>query len=208
MPPVPDTTLAGYDLLRERIDSYLDLLSESRNVDFKESQPYDVLKHKIIKAALAMSNIRNGGLVIVGVSERGPERTLEGISAAHLDTYDVDVMLDQIHAHASPEVGVDVVTHVRDGKTFLVISIHEFDSDLVICRKDGPTGEGIEKGRVYIRPAGKPQSRAVASSEEMREIADLAAEKKARQLIAASERIGMVAAPGAQEKFDEELDEL
>jgi predicted HTH transcriptional regulator len=207
MAPVPDSTLPGYDLLRERIDSYLDLLSESRNLDFKESQPYDVLKYKIIKAALAMSNIRNGGLVIIGVSERGPEWALDGISPAHLATYDVDVMLDQIHAHASP-VGVDVITHVRDSKTFLVISIHEFESDLVICRKDGPAGEGIEKGRVYVRPAGKPQSRAVMSSEEMREITDLAAEKKARQLIAASERIGMVAAPGAQEKFDEELDEL
>lgn len=36
---------------------------------------------------------------------------------------------------------------------------------------------------MYVRPVGKAQSRAVESAEEMREIADLAAEKKARQMI-------------------------
>jgi predicted HTH transcriptional regulator len=208
MAPVPDSTLAGYAFLRERVDSFLDLLSEGRNLDFKESQPYDVLKHKIIKAALAMSNIRNGGLVIIGVSERGSQWSLDGISPADLATYDVDVMLDHIHVHASPEVGIDVVTHVRDGKTFLVISIREFQSDIVICRKNGPQGEGIEKGRVYTRPAGKAQSRVVETSEEMREITDLAAEKKARQMIAAAERVGMVGAPEAEQKFNEELGDL
>jgi Putative DNA-binding domain len=208
MAPVPDSTLSGYDFLRERVDASLDLLSEGRNLDFKESKPYDVLKYKIIKAALAMSNVRSGGLVVVGVSERHSEWSLDGISDADLATYDVDVILDQVHVYASLEVGIDVVKHVRDGKTYLIINIREFQSDIVICRKNGPQGEAIEKGRVYTRPPGKAQSRAVETSEEMREITDLAAEKKARQMIAASERIGMVASPGVQEKFEEELGDL
>jgi predicted HTH transcriptional regulator len=208
MAPVPDSTLPGYNLLRDRIDTYLDLLSEGRNVDFKESQPYGVLKYKIIKASLAMSNVRNGGLVIIGVSERGSEWSLDGVSPTDLATYNVDLIRDHVHEHASPEVGIDVLTHLHRTRSYLVIYIHEFREELVICRKNGPDGAGIFKGRVYTRPAGKAQSRMVETSEEMREITDLAAEKKARQIIATSERIGMVGASTADAHFDEEVSQL
>jgi predicted HTH transcriptional regulator len=208
MSPIPDSSLAGYDALRDRIDTALDLLSEGRNIDFKESQAYDVLKIKIIKAALAMPNVRNGGLVIIGVSERHDEWSLDGIDPGHLATYDVDKILGQIHSHASPEVRVSIVTHHKDGKDYLVLAMHEIESDVVVCRKNGPAGSGIEKGRVYTRPAGKAQSRMVESAEEMREVTDLATEKKARQIIAVSGRIGMVPAVDAEAQFDEELGDL
>lgn len=206
--PIPDSGLPGYDALRDRIDSALDALSEGRNIDFKESQPYETLKLKLIKAALAMPNVRNGGLVIIGVSERNDQWSPEGIHPAHLATYDVDTLLDQIHKFASPEVRVSVVIHRREARDYLVLAMHEIEANVVVCRRNGPEKSGIEMGRVYTRPAGKAQSRAVESAEEMREVTDLAAEKKARHIIAVSERIGMVTTEAADSRFDAELGDL
>lgn len=71
--------------------------------------------------------------MIIGVSERGSQWSLDGVNPAHLTTYDIDILIDQVHSYVSARVGLSVVTHTKDGKTFLVIAIHEFDSDTVIC---------------------------------------------------------------------------
>ena len=41
-----------------------------KSVDFKESAPWNDLKWQIIRTALAMGNLRDGGIIVVGASER------------------------------------------------------------------------------------------------------------------------------------------
>jgi hypothetical protein len=42
-------------------------------VDFKESAASDYLKWHVIHSVLAMGNFRDGGVIIVGVSQRGDQ---------------------------------------------------------------------------------------------------------------------------------------
>ena len=43
---------------------------------------------------MAMGNLRDGGIIIVGVSERGETWDIDGISEEHRSTYDVDTITD------------------------------------------------------------------------------------------------------------------
>ena len=57
-----------------------------------------------------MANLRDGGIIVLGLSETGTTWTLSGISEEHLTTYDPDRMLDLVNAYASPYITIDVAT--------------------------------------------------------------------------------------------------
>ncbi len=54
----------------EELIALIDLGREDRSLEYKESQPWGELKNKIAKTALGMANVRDGGTIVVGVSER------------------------------------------------------------------------------------------------------------------------------------------
>ena len=43
---------------------------ELLSVEFKEAQPFSILKYKIVKAIMAMANQRDGGLIVIGVHKK------------------------------------------------------------------------------------------------------------------------------------------
>ena len=79
---IPTSDKPGHRALHERVLAALDTCVESQRVDFKESAPWDALRYKIIRTAMAMANLRDGRLLVIGVGERGPEWDLTGISNA------------------------------------------------------------------------------------------------------------------------------
>jgi hypothetical protein len=206
MGAITSSDMPGHKGLHERVHTALDLCQESQGVDFKESAPWEALKWKMIKTLMAMGNLRDGGVVIIGASERGERWDLAGISASHLSTYDVDVIIGQVNSYASPDIDIDIVTvRYRMGATFLAIQAKEFRDTPFLCRKRGPDGEGLEPGSIYVRPTGLPRTSLVTSAEQLREVLDLAAEKRARRILETSRQIGMVAGSSAAERFDEEV---
>lgn len=209
MAAIPTTDLQGYEVLRNRIDAALQLLKENSAVDFKQSIKWDDYKIKFTETIMAMSNLRDGGIVILGVSEENDNWQLEGIKDEDLATYDTDNMIDFVNKYASPPVNFDVVLHKVDNIQFLTINIHEFESEPVICKRD--YNKGLRKGFIYIRPIGKPETRPIKNAEEMRELLDIAVEKKMRRSVVQLERIyGSKPATHQQdqEKFDQELEGL
>ena len=56
-----------------------------------------------------------------------------------------------------------------------------------------------------MRPAGKPRTTKVASAEEMHDLLELAAEKRARRILEVAHRIGLKPTETANQRFDEEL---
>ena len=124
---IPTSDMPGHKELHDRVYNALDRCQESRSVDFKESAPWNDLKWQIIRAALAMGNLRDGGIIVIGASERDDTWDLTGISSEHIATYDVDDIIDAINKFASPPIKVEVVTvSYRSKNTFLAIQIHEF----------------------------------------------------------------------------------
>jgi len=207
--PIPTSDLPGYKNLHERVISALDYCKETRTIDFKESATWDDLKWKIIKTSMAMANLRDGGILIIGVSERGESWDLTGIKKEHLDTYDVDIVIDFINSYASPPVDIDIFTlKYSNGNIFLIISIKEFISTPVVCKKNGPDNENIKEGEFYIRPLRLARSAKITNSNDMHDLLELASEKKAREFIEKAKRVGYEIPEKNNEAYDNELGEI
>lgn len=175
---------------------------ESQSIEFKESAPWTALQHKIAKAAMAMANLRDGGVVIIGVSERADVWERTGISDEHLATYDVDTVIDGVNRYASPPFNVLLVLVNHEDRRFLAIEVPEFTDTPIVCRREA-VSEGLKPGAVYVRPPGKTQTTVVTSAEQMHDLLELAAEKRARRILELMERLKV--APMPKDPFDEEL---
>ncbi len=209
MAVIPKTDLQGYEALQKRVDATFQLLQESRAVDFKQSIKWEVYRIKFAETIMAMSNLRDGGIIIIGVSEENGDWKLTGITGEDLATYDPDDMIDFVNKYSSPVVNFDVVRHEVDKVQFLIISIHEFESEPVICKR--AYNQDLRRGTIYIRPIGKPETRAIQNAEELRELLDIAVEKKMRRFEGLIERVFESKPTTHQQdmkKFDQELEGL
>ena len=205
MSPIPDSDQPGFTRLHERASAALDRLQEARDIDFKESASWNALKWTITRTVLAMANLRDGGLIVIGVSERGTAWNPKGMQQAHISTFDPDQMNDVFNSHASPHVETDVVALHRDGKQFLCIYVHEFTDTPVVCQRGGPPASKLEPGGFYVRPHGKPQTTRISDALQMRDLLELAAEKRAQRLLTVSRRIGLVPSPSDHDPYEREL---
>ena len=213
--------MRGHNRLHDRVTAALDRCQESQDVDFKESAGWPQLRYRIMKAAMAMANLRDGGVVIVGVSERNAIWELTGISEVDLASFEADDIIEEINSVASPHIVLDVVlVTYRNGNRFLAIQANEFGETPIVCKKtvdSRTTGEPVlEQGAVYIRPAGVAQTIRITDARQMHALLELSAEKRARHILEAAARIGLVAGAGmpatgertATQRFDEELGNL
>lgn len=209
MGAIPTSDMPGYKQLHERVFNALDRCQESQGIEFKESATWDDLKWKIIGTALAMGNLRDGGIIVIGASEREATWELTGIKPEHLKTYDVNNVIDFVNKFASPNVDLDIVRiRYRNGVEFLAIQIREFNDTPIVCKKNGPQGKKVVEGAVYVRPPGIAKTTRVMKATQMHDLLELAAEKRARQILEVSRRIGLEPRPTAKEYFDEELEGL
>lgn len=214
MGAIPDSTLPGHRQLHQRVVTALDLCQESRNVDFKESAPWANLQVHIVRTSMAMSNLRDGGIIIIGVGERGGSWRLDGISNQHLATYDEDDVNDFVNKYASPTIRVELVRVTHNGTSFLAIRVPEFVWSPIICNRNGADISKLRRATIYVRTEGKPQTIPASNASHIDDLLDLAAEKRARRILSVSERIGIIASTqtqetsDAQERFDEELGAL
>lgn len=205
MPAIPDCSYPGQSQLRDRAIAALDRGMEDRRTEFKSAEEWPVLKKHIVRTAMAMANLRDGGDIIVGVSGESDGWKITGITDEVLQTFDPDDVLDAVNRHASPPVSLEIVlVHHREVK-FLVIAVQEFSQLPIICQR---AGDGLVAGSVYIRPAKKPETRRVENAEEMRELLDLAIEKGIQRFHRTVTRLGYEPPEGHLERFDDELEGL
>jgi predicted HTH transcriptional regulator len=185
----------------EQLERLLDGAEETDTLEFKGPMAWD--RKSLVKDILAMANVIDGGLIIVGVEDVTYRRL--GLSDAEVDTFDIEVMRDQIAPFADPRVTFrcGIVADAR-GLRYAVIEVSPFDDLPVICRRDGAD---VEAGTIYFRTRrGRARSARVDSSSDMRDIIERAAVSSARRLA----RIGFVASEAhpIDDAFDSELDGL
>jgi predicted HTH transcriptional regulator len=180
---------------------------EERVLEYKESAPWEGLKTKIIRTALAMANCRDGGTIVVGVSERTGTFQAEGVDPVHLQTYLADEIQEAINRHADPYVRIEFHRVEVEGKYFIVIVVYEFDEIPVVCKKEGT---GLREGAIYTRSYRKPETCEVRSQTEMREILALAVDKGVREFLRRARAAEATAerAESDLEKFEKQLGEI
>lgn len=209
MGAIPTSDMPGFKRLHERVCSALGRCQEGQGIDFKESAPWNDLKWRIIKTVIGMSNLRDGGVIIIGASEREQSWDLSGISQEHLATYDVDVIVDIINTYASPTVDIDVVrVKYSNNKEFLTIYAKEFNDTPTVCKKNSSDNKDLVVGGIYVRPPGVAKTTKVVDAGQIHELLELAAEKRARRILEVSHRVGLKTYVSSDEQFNKELDGL
>lgn len=207
----PTTQMSGYADLKERITLALGRCQEQPWLDFKESQPWLVLRWRLLKTIMAMANLRDGGLVLVGIAERENTWELTGIEPDHLATFDYDDIVDQLGKYASPQVNVDIVVHNHDdGNCYLAFHVHQFNESPVVCRSNSPNDvkpkDRLAAGEIYVRPTtGIPRTEKVTDAARLHDLLELAAEYRARRMLEVGKRIGLVPGETSASLYDAEL---
>ncbi|MEV0610816.1 RNA-binding domain-containing protein [Polymorphospora rubra] len=138
---------------------------------------------RVARAAIALGNLRDGGLICVGIDDTRMVDMLPGLSATQLSGWsDFDNVNDALARYADPPVAFHLYPiRLGNGIDVVAIEVAEFEDIPHLCRRDYP---GIlQKGMTYVRPRGKPESVPVPSSTEMREVLDLAITKGVREFI-------------------------
>jgi predicted HTH transcriptional regulator len=158
----------------DELEAHLDGQAETQTLDFKASCPWDALR--FAKDILAFSNVRDGGLIVIGVTHETFAR--EGI---------------QIASYADPHVNFGIeFPKDRNDTVYAVIRIEPFNQVPTICRKDGVD---TQAGAIYYRNINRRiESSRVSNYHDMREIIEAATIRMMRRM----QTIGF--APTSQDK--------
>ena len=205
MPAIPDCSFPGQSQLRDRVVAALDRGMEDSSTEFKSAQTWEVLKKHIVRTAMAMANLRDGGDIIIGVAGEPSGWQITGVSEEVLKTYDPDDVLDAVNRHASPPVNLELVLVQHREANLLVIAVQEFRELPVVCQR---AGDGLDAGSVYIRPDKKPETRRIQNAEEMRNLLVLAIEKGIQRFHRTVTRLGYESQDADSKRFDDELEGL
>ncbi len=198
----------------EEIGFYIQQGKEERYLEYKGSMLWnrDDTKVKIAQAMMAMSNLRNGGVIVVGMKE-----TKRGVwvpdtmTDEQVSSFTQDDIAQWVNDYAVPAVRFTVEPFLLDTNKFVIIKVREFDTFPTICRKPKPLGgrEVLKKGAIYYRSNSKNESAPISSDEDMRELIGLAVNKGVAGEIERLRALGLVTAfPVAQEddvlKYEQE----
>lgn len=193
--------------------------SERRNLEFKPGghrSGYHLAQ--VARAALAMANLRDGGVIILGVEEPTPGVFVpQGIADTVLASWsNNDDVVSTLTAYADPAFSIERDTHDFEGRQYVVIQVREFDTVPILCKKGykDPNEQKtvLQTGWCYIRGTRKPESIPVQSLAEMRELFDLATEKGVRRFISQARAAGLnlsgAAIPTDDDHFEQEYRDL
>lgn len=195
----------------ELLTELLGLGHEMQNVECKSPGPRTdrMLQTKVIKAMLGMANRRDGGHVLIGISDKAGSLEPVGLSVADLSTWTkYDDLASVVSEYADPSIAFESESQIFGGKSFVLITVREFDDIPVICKKTSYNAE-LRQGGCYVRSRRKPETTVIPTQEDMRELLDLAAEKRVRKFIAQARSVGVDLTPEQKASdnvlFDREL---
>lgn len=146
---------------------------------FEVKGPCDWNAQSLAKDILAMSNVQDGGTIVIGIEDATFTRL--GVTPAQRATYNVDTMKSQITHYADPHVNfkVEVITDT-DGKEYVAITVFPFEEVPIICKRDSAD---TRAGVIYHRNRnGVAQSASVSNSYDMRDIITTATVKMMQKM--------------------------
>ncbi len=195
----------------EELRQFVEHGREERNLEYKMSMNWadKAAQMKVIRTAMAMANIRDGGSIVFGVEEVGRSGNFlpKGMSDADFASFSQDDVQEKVNKHADPYVNL-LVSGVEIGeKKFIVIQVQQFSDVPIVCKK---AGEDVFEGQIFTRPFRKIETALVKSQTEMREILDIATENSLRNLHERLSRSGLSLEQPVtdRQRFETELENL
>lgn len=166
---------------------------ELRNVELKGPGPLSApnLLAKVVRAMLGMANLRDGGVILVGVLD---DRTPVGLSPGDLATWEYDDLASKVARYADPMVEFELTkVSVNSDQVLVAIEVKQFRTEPILCKKDLNVGADLvlRNGACYVRPVGRVETADVPNSQSMRELLDLATDSRLRDFVARASRVGI-----------------
>jgi predicted HTH transcriptional regulator len=189
----------------------MDPPAELTHVEFKRSADFPSLQFRITKTAMAMANLRDGGMIIVGVAQDQQRQfVVEGIDATNEATFVQEAVYELVNRYASPPVELRVMPLDHDGKLFIIIDIQPFERTPVVCKRNTPDGtrgkDQMHKGDFFVRTGSPVSTQPVQSDAMMHEVLEFAVIRR----LAEMQRIqrAATASGAAQNAFNAEASDL
>jgi hypothetical protein len=198
-------------MAEEELIQYITYGREERYLEYKGPINWNdpQTKAKITKTVLAMSNLQDGGVIVIGVKQKGENFTPVGLDSEILSSFKQDDISVHVNNYADPFADIKVSHQPYNNMNFVIIQISPFLELPVICKKDGENK--LRKGAIYIRPRKKFESVEVPSQVEMREILNISTEKIIRNFKRKLLMTGIIIEEPekeAKQKFDSQLNGL
>ena len=119
-------------------------------------------------------------------------------------------MADQIARYADPSVNFELEVIEYNGNSYIVLEVEVFSDIPVLCKR--AYADVLRDGACYVRTRRKPETTEIPTQADMRDLLELAAEKKLIERLAQMERIGLIilpsAGPQSTERFERERSDL
>lgn len=155
------------------LEQYLEGLNETQNLDYKTAIPWNA--KSMAKDFIAMANVRDGGAIVIGVTENKGIFTRTGVDDSIAGTYKVDIMRDQLASYMDPSVDFTVHFPIdQDERKYVFIKIQPFKEVPVISRCNIP--DELIRNTIYYRNTNKRvESAPVSNSNDLRDIIETSA---------------------------------
>ncbi|MEX1179445.1 MAG: ATP-binding protein [Cucumibacter sp.] len=179
----------------EELEGLLEGAAETASLEFKGPMNWDI---GIVKDILAMSNVVDGGTIVVGVDDGTFARV--GLTEAQVTSFNSDIMHDQVGNYADPVVRFRVeAPEDLQGNHYVAIVVEPFLELPVICKKNN---NDVHVGEIYFRSdTQRPASARVSNSNDMRDILERAIFRRRNKLV----QYGWVGGVDVVATFDAEL---
>jgi predicted HTH transcriptional regulator len=199
-------------VLEQRVKEAVEFGLESPTVEFKESQPFQVLKYKLARTAQGMANNRDGGLIIIGFSERGGNHP-NGVDDAVAVTYDYDMVYEFVNGYATPAIEFQMLTVVVRETRYIAIQVPPLGRTPTICRKDTPSavtrpGERMAAGNIFVRTRDRIGTSPVTHAAMIDDLLQATASHRATELLHLLGTARLTLAPSGRQQYDKEVEDL
>lgn len=188
-------------LAAAEIEDILRLGYEQRHFELKGPGRRDDTQRmaKVIRTALSLGNLRDGGYIVIGIDDKDPASMLPGLSPEEAESWRAyDDVSRKMAEYADPPMRFDLAEVVlSSGAVVAVLEIAEFEDMPHICSRQ--LDPSLRKGALYVRSRKAPETVEVSSSVEMREVLDLATEKALRSYVQRAQNAGLTLTPAAEE---------
>lgn len=201
---------------KEEFAALLALGHEATGIEFKGHGPISNkrLFAQVTKAVLGMANRRDGGRVIIGVDDNDGTPNPVGLTKTELATWKYDDVAAKMAEYADPSISFELEAQPHNGKDYVILYVAEFNDIPVLCKKPYP--DVLRQGACYVRSRRKPETTEIPTQEDMRDLLELAAEKRLRKYLEQVKRAGGLIVPfqieslipSPQEPYDKQLGDL
>lgn len=127
---------------QQDVEDSLRLGRESRSFEVKGSGSITDKQYfaRVVRAVMAMGNLRDGGQVCLGLDDDQMAIMQPGLSPAQVAEWSsYDNVSDQLARYCDPPVSFHLHPFtLSSGAEVIVLDVEEFDIDLHICKKDYP----------------------------------------------------------------------